>query len=175
MADYPIYIEESRESLDLQIMFSSSSVTLAREEYAFSFLSLLADVGGVLGIFIGFNFLQLCILASVLIKMKILWIMIKNISWNKGYQHVVFPRILCILSNLKIFFIFWLLIASHQCFVIAPSQPLWRWMTHGGTEELCKLSASNLSLSLSHTQSLSSLWLPVSSRKIKFVKYNFHI
>ena len=58
MADYPIYIEESRESLDLQIMFSSSSVTLAREEYAFSFSSLLGDVGGVLGIFIGFNFLS---------------------------------------------------------------------------------------------------------------------
>ena len=72
MADYPIYIEESRESLDLQIMFSSSSVTLAREEYAFSFSSLVADVGGVLGLFIGFNFLQLCKLAIVLIKMKIL-------------------------------------------------------------------------------------------------------
>ena len=36
----------------------SSSVTLAKEEYAFSFLSLSADVGGVLGIFIGFNFLS---------------------------------------------------------------------------------------------------------------------
>ena len=68
MADYPIYIEESRESLDLQIMFSSSSVTLAREEYAFSFSSLVADVGGVLGLFIGFNFLQLCELAIVWIN-----------------------------------------------------------------------------------------------------------
>ena len=58
----------------------SSSVTLAREEFAFSFLSLLADVGGVLGIFIGWNFLQLCKLAIVLIKMKILSIMIKKTS-----------------------------------------------------------------------------------------------
>ena len=68
MADYPIYIEESRESLDLQIMFSSSSVTLAREEYAFSFSSLVADVGGVLGLFIGLNFLQLCELFIVWIN-----------------------------------------------------------------------------------------------------------
>ena len=34
-----------------------------KEEYAFSFSSLIADVGGVLGLFIGLNFLQICELA----------------------------------------------------------------------------------------------------------------
>ena len=36
----------------------SSNVLVLREEEAFSFGSLVADVGGVLGLFIGFNFLE---------------------------------------------------------------------------------------------------------------------
>ena len=38
--------------------FSTNSVQVLREEEAFSFGSLVADVGGVLGLFIGFNFLM---------------------------------------------------------------------------------------------------------------------
>ena len=34
LSDYPVYIEDSRDSLDLQIMFSSSSVTLAKGDIA---------------------------------------------------------------------------------------------------------------------------------------------
>ena len=45
MADYPIFIEMSQDFMEVQIMFSSSSVTLAKEEFAFSFSSLVADVG----------------------------------------------------------------------------------------------------------------------------------
>ena len=47
----------------VEVILGSSSVTMAKEQYDFSFGSLIADVGGVLGLFIGFNFLQLCELA----------------------------------------------------------------------------------------------------------------
>ena len=43
----------------IYIMLSSSTVILEKEEKAFSFQSLVADVGGVLGLFIGFSFLGL--------------------------------------------------------------------------------------------------------------------
>ena len=38
--------------------YSSNSVEIQREEEAFSFISLIADIGGILGLFIGFNFLM---------------------------------------------------------------------------------------------------------------------
>ena len=38
--------------------FATNSIQILREEEAFSFGSLVADVGGVLGLFIGFNFLM---------------------------------------------------------------------------------------------------------------------
>ena len=37
---------------------SSDSVEIHREEEAFSLISLVADIGGILGLFIGFNFLM---------------------------------------------------------------------------------------------------------------------
>ena len=42
---------------ELQPIFTSDTVQVQREEEAFSFGSLVADIGGVLGLFIGFNFL----------------------------------------------------------------------------------------------------------------------
>ena len=39
--------------------FTSNSVKVLREEKAYPFGSLVADVGGVLGLFIGFNFLMI--------------------------------------------------------------------------------------------------------------------
>ena len=39
-------------------IFSSDSVPIMREAEAFSLVSLMADIGGVLGLFIGFNFLM---------------------------------------------------------------------------------------------------------------------
>ena len=44
---------------NITIMFSSSSVTVEKEEKAFTFGSFVADVGGVLGLFIGFSFISL--------------------------------------------------------------------------------------------------------------------
>ena len=38
-------------------MFASSTVRVLREEEAYSLLSLVSDCGGLLGLFIGFNFL----------------------------------------------------------------------------------------------------------------------
>ena len=38
--------------------FTTHSVEVFKEEEAFSFDSLIADIGGVLGLFIGFNFLM---------------------------------------------------------------------------------------------------------------------
>ena len=39
-------------------VYTSDSVEVEREQEAFSFPSLVADIGGVLGLFIGFNFLM---------------------------------------------------------------------------------------------------------------------
>ena len=44
---------------ELWPVFSSDSVLVKREEEAFSFVSLVADCGGCLGLFIGFNFLMI--------------------------------------------------------------------------------------------------------------------
>ena len=40
------------------LSYTSNSVEVQREVDAFSFGSLVADVGGILGLFIGFNFLM---------------------------------------------------------------------------------------------------------------------
>ena len=40
------------------LSFTSNIVEVQREQRAFPFISLVADVGGVLGLFIGFNFLM---------------------------------------------------------------------------------------------------------------------
>ena len=39
------------------IMFSSKKVVIEREEAAYSTISFVADCGGLLGLFVGFNFL----------------------------------------------------------------------------------------------------------------------
>ena len=57
MTENPIDVPQS--SLELEIAFAGNSIEVRREEEAYSLLSLVADVGGVLGLFIGFNFLML--------------------------------------------------------------------------------------------------------------------
>ena len=54
-------------------MFASDNVLVKKEEEAFSFVSLVADCGGVLGLFIGFNFLMVwdwIIIAFSMIPLK---------------------------------------------------------------------------------------------------------
>ena len=50
---------QPQEDLELQLAYASNSIQVLKEEEAYSFLSLVADVGGVLGLFIGFNFLMI--------------------------------------------------------------------------------------------------------------------
>ena len=43
----------------LLLMYESDSIEVQKEEEAYSFLSMVADCGGLLGLFIGFNFLMI--------------------------------------------------------------------------------------------------------------------
>ena len=55
-------------------MFASNTVTVLREEEAYSLLSLVSDCGGLLGLFIGFNFLifwDAVVLALMNIRVKL--------------------------------------------------------------------------------------------------------
>ena len=45
--------------IELWLSIASKSVEVLREELSYPFLSLVADIGGVLGLFIGFNFLMI--------------------------------------------------------------------------------------------------------------------
>ena len=70
-------IQEDNESPDhdpqLHLVFSEDYVEVLKEEEAYSFLSLVADCGGILGLFIGFNFLMVwdwIIIAFSMIPLK---------------------------------------------------------------------------------------------------------
>ena len=56
--DSPIQVPQENQTI-LTIVKASSSVVIEKEEEAFSFGSLLADIGGVLGLFVGFNLLMI--------------------------------------------------------------------------------------------------------------------
>ena len=68
LADNPIFTLSTSNVTVIHIMFSSSTVILQKEAKAFPFQSLVADVGGVLGLFIGFSFLGLSEFAVVWIR-----------------------------------------------------------------------------------------------------------
>ena len=53
----PIFIPQL--DTELILAYAGNSIEVQKEDEAYSFLSLVADVGGVLGLFIGFNFLML--------------------------------------------------------------------------------------------------------------------
>ena len=56
------------EETTLSLMFTSATVSVEKEEMEFSFDDLVADCGGVLGLFIGFNFLMVWDLIFFIIK-----------------------------------------------------------------------------------------------------------
>ena len=58
MSDSPLKFEHKFNTTVFWPYFTTNSVEVFREEEAFSFDSLIADVGEVLGLFIGFNFLM---------------------------------------------------------------------------------------------------------------------
>ena len=49
---------EAPNQIEVQIVFQSPTVSIVKEEDAYSLESFVADMGGVLGLFVGFNFLQ---------------------------------------------------------------------------------------------------------------------
>ena len=49
---------ERANSTEVQLVFQSSTVEVLKEEQAYSIESFVADMGGVLGLFVGFNFLM---------------------------------------------------------------------------------------------------------------------
>ena len=57
MTEAPIDVPQN--SLELVVAYAGNSIEVQREEEVYSLLSLVADVGGVLGLFIGFNFIML--------------------------------------------------------------------------------------------------------------------
>ena len=57
MTEEPLIIPNGYTQLALT--FSSDTIEILKEEEAYPFLSLVADCGGVLGLFIGFNFLTI--------------------------------------------------------------------------------------------------------------------
>ena len=50
---------ESANRTEVQLVFQSSTVEILKEEQAYSLESFVADMGGVLGLFVGFNFLMI--------------------------------------------------------------------------------------------------------------------
>ena len=56
MLDNPFGEEGSKAVTSLRIMFGSSRVEIEEEKEAVPFTCLVADCGGILGLFIGFNF-----------------------------------------------------------------------------------------------------------------------
>ena len=57
MTEDPIITPDN--SLDFSLTFTSTTIEVLKEQEAYSFLSLVADCGGVLGLFIGINFLMI--------------------------------------------------------------------------------------------------------------------
>ena len=65
---------ESANSTEVQLVFQSSTVEILKEEQAYSIESFVADMGGVLGLFVGFNFLQIW---DIIILLKSKWKLLK--------------------------------------------------------------------------------------------------
>ena len=57
---------ESSGHTEVSIVFQSPTVAIGKEEDAYSLESFVADIGGVLGLFVGFNFLQIWDLLDLL-------------------------------------------------------------------------------------------------------------
>ena len=56
----PEYFEDKRQNYtQLYLTLATKKVLVEREVASYSFLSLVADCGGLLGLFIGFNFLMI--------------------------------------------------------------------------------------------------------------------
>ena len=71
LADTPLKLG-ARNQTKLHMMISSSTLSVQREVFALSFQSLVADIGGVLGLFIGFNFLSFWEISVVWLRQSLM-------------------------------------------------------------------------------------------------------
>ena len=70
---------------EVRVLFSGTIIFIEKEELAYPFITLLADFGGVLGLFIGFNFLMIWdIIVSVIEKIKAQSIYSKGSPFSEG-------------------------------------------------------------------------------------------
>ena len=66
-------MENTKNLSEIRFWFSSQTVLIEKEVLDYPFITLLADFGGVLGLFIGFNFLMIWdIIVFVIEKIKAL-------------------------------------------------------------------------------------------------------
>ena len=64
-------MENTKNLSEIRFWFSSQTVLIEKEVLDYPFITLLADFGGVLGLFIGFNFLMIWdIIVFVIEKIK---------------------------------------------------------------------------------------------------------
>ena len=67
----PLMMETKRNHSEIRVLWSGQTLSIEKEELAYPFITLLADFGGVLGLFIGFNFLMIWdIIVFVIEKIK---------------------------------------------------------------------------------------------------------
>ena len=64
-------MQTQRNLSEIRLLWSGQTLSIEKEELAYPFITLLADFGGVLGLFIGFNFLMIWdIIVFVIEKIK---------------------------------------------------------------------------------------------------------
>ena len=68
MEGEPIVMDTKKNISEIRILFSGQTVIIEKEELAYPFIALMADFGGVLGLFIGFNFLMIWDIIFIVIE-----------------------------------------------------------------------------------------------------------
>lgn len=68
MEGEPIVMDTKKNISEIRILFSGQTVIIEKEELAYPFTALMADFGGVLGLFIGFNFLMIWDIIFIVIE-----------------------------------------------------------------------------------------------------------
>ena len=68
LAEDPLMLRSEVNETEIKVMYASPTIHVEKEEEAYSVRSLVADLGGSLGLFIGFNFLMIWDLIIFLIE-----------------------------------------------------------------------------------------------------------
>ena len=68
LAEDPLMLKSEVNETEIKVMYASPTIHVEKEEEAYSVRSLVADLGGSLGLFIGFNFLMIWDLMIFLVE-----------------------------------------------------------------------------------------------------------